>query len=192
VTAGGPPGIRYEFPVAGSLSLSFQRYPRPGSGIVAELPRSWGALPVAGPDPGELLVPVPEEEGVWVGLLRPAGGPACAVRVLAELRPGGRTDAVSGGPAPAAAEDLTALPVPPGRALAGIARPGGDWWSIMRVAPGPGIPACTGLEVRVEGGGAPAEPLAVRLVDPRSFRLRTGSEVPPLSPDAPYRGWRLP
>jgi hypothetical protein len=192
VTAGGPPDIRYEFPLADSLSLSFQRYPRPGSGIVAELPRSWGALPVASPDPGELLVPVPEGEGVWVGLLRPAGGPAWAVRVLAHLRPGGRTDAVAGGPAPDSPEDLAALAVPPGRVLAGIARRGGDRWSIMRVAPGPGIPACAGLEFRAESEGVPAEPLTVRLVDPRQFRVRTGSGVPPLSADAPYGGWRLP
>jgi hypothetical protein len=160
---------------------------------VRDLPRSWGALPVVQEGPRGLVVPVPEGEAVWIGLSRPLDAPGWAVRVLAHLQPGGPTDAVAGGAATDAAGDLTVLPVPPRRALEGIARPAGGWWSLIRVPPGPDAPACSGLEIWAQRDGAPPEPpWSVHLVDPAAFTARTGTEVPPLAPDAPYGGWRLP
>src|SRR4051794_4698701 len=116
---GGQPEVVHEFALADTLSLSFQRYPWPGSAVVRELPRSWGALPVTRSGPLDLLVPVPEGEAMWMGLLRPPDGPAWALRVLAHLQPGGSTDAVTGEPVADAAGDLAVLRVPPRRALEG-------------------------------------------------------------------------
>jgi hypothetical protein len=193
MTAGRAPEVRYEFVVADSLSMSFQRYPCPESAVVQDLPRSWGALPVAPAGPRGLVVPVPEGEGVWVGLSRPRDAPAWAVRVLAHLQPGGPTDAVRGGAGTDTAGDLAVLRVPPRRALEGIARCGGGWWPLTRVPPGPDAPACSALEVWAHRDGAlPEPPWTVHLVDPAVFAAQTGAEVPSLAPDAPYGGWRLP
>ncbi|SDY47888.1 hypothetical protein SAMN05661080_03601 [Modestobacter sp. DSM 44400] len=193
MTDGRAPGVGYSFALADTLSLSFQRYPCPESAVVHELPRSWGALPVAPGGSRSLVVPVADGEAVWVGLSRPPDAPAWELRVLAHLRPGGPTDAVTGAGGTDAAGDLAVLRVPPQRSLEGIARRAGGWWSLTRLAAGPGAPGCSGLEVWPQpAGGPPEPPWTVQLVDPAAFTAQTGAEVPPLAPDAPYGGWRLP
>jgi hypothetical protein len=192
VTAGPRPEVVYEFPLAETLALSFQRYPCPASGVVSELPRSWGALPLTPVGSQGLLVPVPDGEAVWVGLLAEPRGRAWSVRVVAHLDPHGTIDVLTGRPADPAGEPAV-LSVPPRRVLEGIARDDGDWWVLTRVAPGPPAPSCRRLEVRAEqAGGPPERRLIVDLLDPAAFSARTGAEVPPLRPDAPYGGWRLP
>lgn len=193
MTGGRAPRVGYTAALADTLALSFQRYPCPGSGVLQQLPRSWGALPVAASGARGLLVPVAEGEAVWVGLSAPPGAPACELRVLAHLRPGGPTDAVSGAAGADAAGDLAVLRVPPRRHLEGVARRAGGWWSLARVPPGPEAPGCSSLVLWPRPAGrSPEPPWTVQLVDPAAFTELTGAEVPPLAPDAPYGGWRLP
>lgn len=52
----------------GTLSVSFQRYELPSTGLVHAIPRSLGALPVAKARRGQLLLPVDEREAFWIGL----------------------------------------------------------------------------------------------------------------------------
>jgi hypothetical protein len=165
--------------------VSFQRAPCPGSGVLDRLPPSWGALPVARTGAGDLLVPVPADELVWIGLVRDAAAPAEAVSVVVLLEPGGPTDALTGRPAGGAPP--TRLLVPPARAVPGIARATGGWWALARVMAGSVAPACRAVELR-----AGDRLLLARLVSPADFRARTGTEIPPLDPDAPYGGGRLP
>ncbi|MGY1709852.1 hypothetical protein ACI8AC_10115 [Geodermatophilus sp. SYSU D00758] len=165
--------------------MSFQRAPYPASGVLDRLPRSWGALPVARAGDGDLLVPVPAGELAWIGLLRDPAAPAERVSVITLLEPGGPTDALTGRPAGAVAP--TRLLVPPARVVPGVARAGGGWWGLARVAAGPGVPACRAVELR-----AGDRVLVARFVSPEDFRGRTGTGVPPLDPDAPYGGRRLP
>src|SRR5205807_2027221 len=49
------------------LFVSFQRYPRPRAAL-DEPPRSWGATPCAVRQDGDLMVPLRDEEAVWLGL----------------------------------------------------------------------------------------------------------------------------
>jgi hypothetical protein len=56
---------------ASSLLVSFQRYVRPESGVVARAPGSLGALPVAAAA-GEFLVPLADGEAFWIGVTSPA------------------------------------------------------------------------------------------------------------------------
>ncbi|NAZ86528.1 hypothetical protein [Kineococcus indalonis] len=183
--AGPPPAVEHEVRFTATVALSFQRHPRPATGVVPELPRSWGALPVLLRAPGEVLVPVPEREAVWIGFLRDPGAVPQELSVVARLEPGGRVDALSGHPALDAETARTA--VPPARALPGALRPGGGWWALARVAPDASAPACAALELRAGGTS-----LLVRLVDPDGFRELTGVGVAPLDPRAPYAGRRLP
>jgi hypothetical protein len=78
VNTGGRREVVFEFPLAETLTVSFQRYPCPAAGVVSALPRSWGALPVAETGPLELAVPVPEGEAVWLGLRATAEAPGSA------------------------------------------------------------------------------------------------------------------
>jgi hypothetical protein len=50
------------------LCVSFQRYPRPATEVLHAPPASWGALPVALAVDGELIVPLADDEAVWLGL----------------------------------------------------------------------------------------------------------------------------
>ncbi len=185
----------YEFPLTPTLVLSFQRYPLPESPLLRTLPRSWGALPLARARAGRLEVPVPDGEGVWLGLDAKRNGPASSVAVIAELSPQGETDALTGQPVDRTAAVPAEIPVLPPRWLPGVAHGRAAWWPLTRVARVPSAPACHRLEIRVRSGGtaAAAGPaLSVDLLDPAEFTVRTGTAVPTLRPDAPYGGRRLP
>lgn len=192
MTGGAVAGVVFEYVLAATLGLSFQRYPCPSSAVVGELPRSWGALPIADVGSRELLVPVPRGEAVWVGLLASAKAPAWSVRIVVHLEPQGATDAVTGRPVDDPAGGPTVLSVPPRRHVEGVRRREGGWWALTRAAPVPGAPSCSGLEIMAAQARVRLEPLAVHLVEPTDFRARCGIQVPPLRPDAPYGGWRLP
>jgi hypothetical protein len=222
--AGG--GVRHEWPLTDTLSLSCQRHPLPDSGVARSVPRSWGALPLLDVGPRQLLVPVPDGEGLWLGLVRETGAPTWPVRVLAVLAGGGPVvDALTGRAEVPGGEGLL---VPPAHAVLGISRGDGTWWPFTRAAPHAGALSCARLDVMTGSPGpvlgppagstgplrqhdhpattrGPAPPAATRrrparwsppvrleLVDPAAFRAAGGGPVPPLDPDAPYRGQRLP
>ena len=72
-----PGQTMYEFLVTPSLSISFQRYPYPPTGFVTALPTSCGALPFEAGAPGHLILPSPDGEAFWIGLIpAPAAQPA--------------------------------------------------------------------------------------------------------------------
>src|SRR5438445_6530203 len=50
------------------LSLSFQRFPRPAHGVLEADPRSFGLLPIARARTGDFLVPLRDDEALWIGL----------------------------------------------------------------------------------------------------------------------------
>jgi hypothetical protein len=182
------------------LSLSFQRYPLTGSPVLHDLPRSWGALPVVTAEPGRLLLPAPDGEGAWLGLVPERGRPAWAVRVVALLSPQGEVDLLTGRAIGEGTEVASAGTVPPLRSLPGVARGQGAWWPLTRTPAEPEAPSCVRLTVRARPAGeseGDTEPVSdasvqVELLDPVEFEERTGHAVPPLRPDAPYGGWRLP
>lgn len=186
-------GPAFEFALTPGLALSFQRYPLPGSSVLHELPRSWGALPVVEAEAGRLLLPAPRREGVWLGLLPVRGSPSREVQVVAALSFHGVVDVATG---QAVGESAAWRPVPPLRSVPGIARGEDSWWPLTRAAGDAGTPACAELTVRLRpvGSAEPGPEVSVRvaLVDPVKWEELTGHAVPPLRPDTPYGGWRLP
>ncbi|MGY1670364.1 hypothetical protein [Geodermatophilus sp. SYSU D00710] len=176
------------------MALSFQRYPLTGTSVLHELPRSWGALPVVDTEEaGRLLLPVPDGEGVWLGLLPDRGSPAREIQVAAALSSQGVVDVATG---QAVRQSAGWRPVPSLRSVPGIARGENSWWPLSRAARAAGTPACEELTVRLRPGAAakprPEVSVRVSFVDPVEWEERTGHAVPPLRPDAPYGGWRLP
>lgn len=162
--------VRHEWSLTETLSLSCQRHPAPDSGIVRSVPRSWGALPLLVAGPRHLLVPVPDGEGLWLGLVRDTGAPTWPVRVLAVLSGGGPVlDVLTGLPGTAGGEGLL---VPPGSAVVGISRGDGTWWPFTRAASHTGALSCAGLDVM----SGPPQPVA----DPPA-----GSTRPPRQHDRP-------
>jgi hypothetical protein len=164
-----------EHAVTAALTVSFQRYPYPPSGWVEALPRSRGALPLAAPGPGRLLLPVPDGEAFWVGLLATPQGPPSLVAVAASLASGERVDLATGA-APAPDPGRDGFAVPPRFAVEGIARGGGGWWALAREAPAPPAPACAGLELLVWTG--PAAATGPRERGPRPQHDPTGPAGP--------------
>src|SRR6476646_8725146 len=76
-------GVRIK--IAERLYLSFQRTRRVDPSEVAVAPKSYGVAPVSAlADAGEdwLVVPVPEEEGVWLGLSAVDDDVPSAVRII--------------------------------------------------------------------------------------------------------------
>jgi hypothetical protein len=148
----------YEFSLARTLSLSFQRYPYPSGGVVAELPSSWGALPFVHDVPRHLILPCPDGEAFWIGLIPEPGRGSTVVRVLASVASGAWLDVLSGMPhdrsQPTDSADIT---VPPEHAVVGISRGDGSWWAFTHRTGGIPAPACRGLEL-ISRPGKPAEP----------------------------------
>ncbi|MCG2620512.1 hypothetical protein LVY72_01140 [Arthrobacter sp. I2-34] len=180
-------GTFFEYPVAGELAVSFQRYPYPETGRLNALPTSLGALPVCSTAPGRILLPCPAGEAFWIGFLPAAGAAPAAVGLLAVTGSGDGIDAVSGRAAAPGAPD-TWFQVPPRRQLEGIHRPDGGWWALARTAAAE-APACSRLQLCIR---RPAAPLVLEIVltDEREFEASCGTPVP--EPGPGYGGWRLP
>lgn len=167
------------------LRVSFQRFAPPSGGVVDDVPRSLGALPVGAAGDGTLLLPVGEGEAFWIGLSTEAPGTRAEVAVAATLADG----SVRAEP-PVRVVGASRIP--------GMARADGrhDVFSRTATASSAG---CRVLALRCRigrrGGRVPARPAAVtvRLVDAASFAAETGCAPPgPLDPEAAYGGWRLP
>ena len=152
------------------LLLSFQRYARPADGIVLELPRSLGALPVGAGSEGFLL-PLAEAEAFWIGVM--GGAPANAWPL-----------AVAGVDRTGVALPIASITSKADAFLPGYPRPDGRWGALSRGG-------CSMLLIEV--GRTNAIPGAtVRLVSPPEYAALTGQAAPPpLDPSAGYGGWLL-
>lgn len=167
----------YLLVIAESVTVSFQRYPENALRRAAEVPRSYGALPVELSASGEALLPTRPGEGVWLGL-SPRGQQQCAIRVD-WLNAEGRRDAPRGW-----SSRLSGL-----QRLHGLHEPGGTFCPFIRTPLSPGLPPCHGLTISVEH----AEVIQVRVVSAPQFEAQTGKPAPrAMSPDDCYGGWRLP
>jgi hypothetical protein len=198
----------YDFAAADELSVSFQRFPYPATGIVDALPASCGALPVFIEGPGRILVPSPAGEAMWIALLNSPDAAPMAVHFTASTRPDGRVDVLNGhGIAVSASAPATFIEVPPYRFIRGIPRPGGGWWPLARHAERPKAPSCQALELMISAPPIEAAPakerrsedaeagiyrLHIELVDADNFTRVSGEDIPPLRLDSAYGGWRLP
>jgi len=149
----------YEYPLTPSLSISFQRYPYPPTGVVTELPSSWGALPLLLRAPQQLVLPCPVGEAFWIGLVPSPAGPSCLLRVLISTASGELVDAITGrsvirsDPTP-----VEGFRTPPRHGLAGISREDGRWWALAHDAGAPSAPQCRGIELHAQPT-PPTEPV---------------------------------
>lgn len=138
----------YEYALAPSLSVSFQRYPYPPAGLVTALPTSWGALPFVLSAPRQLILPCPDGEAFWIGLIPSPAGRRYRLRVLVSMASGDRVDALTGTPAddtrPPSVEDL---PTPPRYGVPGIFRGDGSWWAFARDTGNAPAPACREIQL---------------------------------------------
>lgn len=160
------------------VRVSFQRYPRPESGIVYDPPRSWGALPVSRRGPAEFVVPLPDDEAMWLGLSPAARGADAVVTVRAETEVGTWLDAASN------------LRIAPGTPVDGVRRQDGGWWPFTRVTTTTDAPSFR--TIWIVDHVAQAES-AIVLVAPGDFARETGVSLEPrLKAEEIYGGWRLP
>jgi hypothetical protein len=136
----------YEYALTPSLSLSFQRYPYPPGGVVTALPRSRGALPFLLTAPQQLVLPCPDGEAFWIGLVPSPDGRRYGLRVLVSIASDGRVDALTGAAAaeirPAGDEELA-----PRHGIPGIFRGEGRWWAFARDTGDTPGPACLEIEL---------------------------------------------
>ena len=101
----------------GPLQISFQRYAAPESGTLSCLPNSLGQLPLGREGEDRFLLPVGDEEGVWIGLSVLSGLP-WRVTVAARLS-NGRKEWICGPEAEVAPMlHLAGIPVDDGHWLA--------------------------------------------------------------------------
>ncbi|MDF2746689.1 MAG: hypothetical protein K0S98_974 [Propionibacteriaceae bacterium] len=143
----------YEYALTPSMSISFQRFPYPPTGLVTGLPTSRGALPLLHSAPGKLVLPCPQGEAFWIGLV-PSGHAQNRLRVIVSLASEHRVDALTGAPAddipPADANDLAA----PRNGIPGIFRGDGSWWAFARDTGAMTAPACLEIELLCRSVGA--------------------------------------
>ena len=135
----------YEYALTRSMSISFQRFPYPPTGLVTVLPTSWGALPFLHSAPGELVLPCPEGEAFWIGLV-PSGQSQNSLRVIVLLASEHRVDALTGAPA----DDVQPADVDiaaPRNGIPGIYQADGNWWAFTRDTGDTTAPACHQIEL---------------------------------------------
>lgn len=180
----------FELPLAEGLSVSFQRYPLPASGLLSSLPASAGALPCCSAGSGSFLVALPEGEGCWIGITASGAMPPADVGVLVHTADHRTLDPLSGGEA-GKGPGPSRVRVPPSAQVPGIGRNDGGWWCLRRPPAPAGYPAIRSLDIYAGGRGSAAS-LRARFVPAPVFERLGGGTTPPLRPDARYGGWRLP
>jgi hypothetical protein len=163
--------------IAHSVTVSFQRYPEDMFRGAAEVPRSYGALPLELSSPRHGFLPGRQGEGIWLGL-SPQGRQGCKVRVH-WLGTYGSEDA----PLPWSAT-LSSL-----QRLHGLHKPDGSFCPFIRVPLSRDLIPCAGVVISVED----TEAIQVRFVSVPDFEAHTGRSAPrPISPEDCYGGWLLP
>lgn len=173
------------------LVLSFQRYVRPASGLVEELPASLGALPAGLCAMDGLIVPLAAGEALWIGLGLALPARGLSLQLGVELGTGDMRDAIAGQPWRAGTAACIEVPATP--RVAGFRRADGRTAAFAR--PGADGCGCVRLALRVAAGNISAETpeLSVHLVDYGNFSAQSGLAAPaPLDMQAGYQGWRLP
>jgi hypothetical protein len=180
----------FDLPLLEGLSVSFQRYPLPASGLLSSLPASAGALPCCATGPGTFLVALPEGEGCWIGITASGAVMPMDVGVVVHTADLRTVDPLSGkeGDQPPGPSRVR---VPPSAQVPGISRNDGGWWCLRRPPVPAGFPAIRSLDVYA-GGRDSAASLRARFVPAAVFERLGGGTTPPLRPDARYGGWRLP
>ncbi len=185
------------------LSLSFQRFAWPETGLVERAPPSLGALPVGLSAARELILPLAQDECFWLGLSLTSAAQPIALAVGVELRTGKVIDAISG--ANWRADRSSTVTVPDTSRIEGIRRLDGRLHVFARDTGHSTDLLCARLMLRVAAASAAghdrsvadlnSKPLdvTVRLVDYATFAMNSGMPLPgPLNTDAGYKGWRLP
>jgi hypothetical protein len=196
----------YEFAVTPGLSVSFQRYPQPPSGVVTALARSCGALPLIETGLRQLAIPAPSGEAFWIGLIT-GSRRSWRVSATAHLRSGEHVDILTAthptetgnvppGRPGTALPDATnpgTITVPPGHGIAGILRDDAIWWALTRDARNTPAPETTSLALWMQDpDGQNTTSLHVDVVTVAGFLAAGGQHPQPLDPLAVYRGERLP
>jgi hypothetical protein len=147
--------------------VSFQRYPCPSDKIVGDAPSSYGALPVA-PEGDHHLLPLPDQEAFWVGIILPKDWDRGTLSFVAMHADGGVL--------------VSEQFIRPGMfVIPGIKRPDGQFDVFCRESVS---------ELLLAGAGG-----ITRIVvsDPRTFATRTGQAPPePFDPNSAFGGWMLP
>lgn len=148
----------------GDLTISFQRFSCPPSGVISWAPSSLGALPVAAAHQ-KFLLPVYPEEAFWIGVTSHEPSPSLTLRVH-------RGEAV---------RQLRLKLDKPLAMLPGIPRSDGKY-DVFSVG------TMTRLDLEITGVVAEITP-----VDPQTYAsLSHEPAPPPLRPDSGFRGWLLP
>jgi len=147
--------------------VSFQRYLCPSDKVVADAPSSHGALPVA-PAGNHYLLPLPDQEAFWVGIVLPKDWDRGKLQFVA-MHADGRV---------LVSEQFTR----PGMfVVPGIKRSDGQF-DVFRLE--------SVSELLLTRAGRIAR---IVICDPRAFVVRTGQAPPEtFDPNAVFGGWRLP
>jgi hypothetical protein len=180
VTAAGDPIVTdgHFLLIADRLTVSFQRYPEQEMlRAPAEVPRSYGALPVELSSPRHGVLPARPGEGIWLGLST-QGRQECLVQV-GWLGANGSENTPRRWSA-----TLSSL-----QRLHGLHKPDGAFCPFIRDPLSRAFIPCPGVVFTVENIAA----IQLRFVSVPEFEAETGrSAPPPTSPDDAYGGWRLP
>jgi hypothetical protein len=170
----------YEYRLAPSLFVSFQRYPYPPDGLVTALPTSWGALPFVVSAPQQLVLPCPGGEAFWIGLVSSPPGQRHRLGILVWTAHGAWLDALTGASSDNAwRADIEDLPMAPRYGIAGIFRGGGRWWPFARSARATAAPASRHISLRCRAVDA-NQPVPGSS-DWRRQHARPGANEPPQS-----------
>ena len=147
--------------------VSFQRYLCPSDKIVGDTPSSYGALPVA-PEGDHYLLPLPDQEAFWVGVILPKDWDRGTLSFAAMHADGGVLVSEQ-----FARPGMFAIP--------GIKRSDGQFDVFCRGSVS---------ELQLAGAGGIAR---ILVSDPRTYGVRTGQAPPEaFDPNAAFGGWRLP
>jgi hypothetical protein len=135
--------------VVGALRISFQRSLKLAANAPASRVRSFGALPVAAEADGMALVPVAEDESVWIGLDTTGARPSALRLRIA----GVESDPVSGLPVAGSFEDVPQnyVVVPSQHWIAGATVQNGCARQFVRCADAPHHLAVTAFQFFVAG-----------------------------------------
>lgn len=174
-----PLAVVHDYPIGRALTVSFQRYAAPTTGVVRALPASLGALPVALIG-GSALLAAPDGEAYWIGLVPVPDADPTSVGAIVTLRSGERFDLITG----AAPADRPHGIAGTWHAIVGIPRGDGSWLALGGTRP------VRALEFHTGRGAEPAG--RVMVLGARAFTALTGHRVAPLDESSGYGGWRLP
>jgi hypothetical protein len=161
--------------IAGSLNVSFQRYPEKVLDSSTEVPRSYGALPVELTSSDCGFLPVREGEAIWLGLL-PNKLVHCQVGWLGE---DGTNDAPLRWYASLSRPEF----------LHGLTTAAGEFRPFIRFPVSHQLSPCFGVVISTEA----ADRTHIRFLSVALFEELTGRLAPrAILPNDCYGGWQLP